>query len=144
MILLDTNVLSELMRPAPEPRVVRWVGARPATALFASTIAEAELLYGVAMLPQGRRRGELAEAIALMFEDDFAGRVLPFDRAAAQSFAAIAAERRRAGRPIAQFDAQIAAIARSRGASLATRNVADFQGCQIEVIDPWTAPPAGA
>jgi predicted nucleic acid-binding protein len=138
MILLDTNVLSELMRPAPDQAVERWLGDQPVTSVFISAITEAELRYGVALLPAGKRRLTLVSVIEAMLGEDFAGRVLPFDSAAAAAFAEIAANRRQAGRPIAQADAQIAAIARSRGAVLATRNVADFEDCGIELVNPWT------
>ena len=137
MIVLDTNVLSELMKQNSEPRVLGSVAAQPAASLFTSTITQAEILYGLALLPEGRRKSQLEGAVAGIFEEDFAGRVLPFDGAAAHAYAAVAAERRHAGQPISQFDAQIAAICRSRGAALATRNVADFAGCGIEVVDPW-------
>jgi hypothetical protein len=100
-------------------------------------VTEAELRYGLALLPDGRRRTTLAEAMTNMLEIDFAGRIIPFDSAAAVAFAKVAAERRLAGRPISQLDAQIAAVARSRAAAMATRNVADFEGCGIEVINPW-------
>ncbi len=105
---------------------------------MALAITEAELLYGAALLPSGKRRSALTAEIEGMLEEDFGGRILPFDRLAAQAFAAIAAARRGAGRPISQADAQIAAIARSRGASLATRNVPDFDSCGVEVINPWS------
>ena len=139
MILLDTNVLSELMRPAPDLAVEQWLAAQPDASLFISAITEAELRYGAALLPGGKRRSALTAEIDGMLEEDFDGRILPFDRLAAQAFAAIAADRRQAGRPISQADAQIAAIARSRGGALATRNVQDFDGCGIEVINPWSA-----
>lgn len=139
MILLDTNVLSELMRPAPDPAVERWLAAQPDASLFISAITEAELRYGAALLSSGKRRSALTAEIDGMLEEDFDGRILPFDRLAAQAFAAIAADRRQAGRPISQADAQIVAIARSRGAALATRNVPDFDGCGVEVINPWSA-----
>ena len=138
MILLDTNVLSELMRPAPDPAVERWLAAQPDASLFISAITEAELRYGAALLPSGKRRSALTAEIDGMLEEDSDGRILPFDRLAAQAFAAIAADRRQAGRPISQADAQIAAIARSRGASLATRNVPEFDGCRVEVVNPWS------
>ncbi len=138
MILLDTNVLSELMRPAPDAAVERWLTAQPDTSMFISAITEAELRYGAALLPSGKRRSTLTAEIEGMLDEDFGGRILPFDRLAAQAFAAIAADRRGAGRPISQADAQIAAITRSRGASLATRNVPDFDGCGIQVINPWS------
>jgi len=138
VILLDTNVLSELMRPAPDAAVERWLTAQPDTSMFISAITEAELRYGAALLPSGKRRSTLTAEIEGMLDEDFGGRILPFDRLAAQAFAAIAADRRAAGRPISQADAQIAAITRSRGASLATRNVPDFDGCGIQVINPWS------
>lgn len=137
MILLDTNILSELMRPAPEKEVEQWLADQPDASVFISAITEAELRYGVALLPPGKRRSILAAVIEDMLGEDFTGRILPFDSAAAMAFAEIAATRRQAGRPIAQADAQIAAIAQSRGAALATRNVPDFQGCGIDVLNPW-------
>lgn len=138
MILLDTNVVSELMRPAPAPAVMSWLAAQPAASLFISAVTEAELRYGVTLLPEGRRRADLIAAVDGMLAEDFTGRILPFDSAAAVAYAAIAAGRRHEGKPISQFDAQIAAIAQSRGAELATRNVSDFEGCEVEVINPWT------
>jgi len=137
VILLDTNILSELMRPVPEPAVETWVGAQPAAGLFISAITEAELRYGLALLPDGQRRRRLLAQAEAMLAEDFAGRILPFDSAAAAAYAPIAAGRRLAGRPISQADAQIAAIAASRGAAIATRNVVDFDGCGIAVLDPW-------
>ena len=137
MILLDTNILSELMRPAPDPAVERWLAGQPDASVFISAITEAELRYGAALLPAGRRQTALAAEIRGMLEQDFSGRILPFDSLAAQAFAIIAAGRRQAGRPLSQAEAQLAATARSRGASIATRNVADFEGCGIEVVDPW-------
>ena len=137
MIVLDTNVVSELMRPLPNPAVEQWVATRPAASLFFSAVGEAELRYGVAILASGRRRDALASAIEAMLREDFAGRVLPFDSDAARAYAEIAAGRRAAGRPVAQADGQIAAITRSRGMALATRNVRDFAEMGIELLDPW-------
>ena len=137
MILLDTNILSELMRAAPEAAVEQWLADQPAVSVFISAITEAELRYGLALLPPGKRRSALAVEIENMLREDFSGRILPFDSPAAIAFAEIAAERRQAGRPISQADAQIAAIARSRGAALATRNALDFEGCGIEIVNPW-------
>ena len=139
MIIVDTNVLSELMKPEPTLRVVEWVAAQPPASLFTTTITQAEILFGVALLAPGERRGVLEQAVAAMFEEDLDGRVLSFDSASAYAYATVCAERRQAGRPIAQFDAQIAAIARSRGAAVATRNVADFEGYGLPLHNPWNA-----
>jgi len=139
MILLDTNILSELMRAAPEAAVEQWLADQPAASVFISAITEAELRYGLALMPPGKRRSALAVEIENMLREDFSGRILPFDSPAAVAFAEIAAERRQAGRPISQADAQIAAIARSRGAALATRNMPDFEGCGVEIINPWSS-----
>ncbi len=139
MIVLDTNVVSELMRSVPSVTVETWVSAQPAAGLFISAITEAELRYGLALLPDGQRQRRLLAQAEAMLAEDFAGRILPFDSAAAAAYAPIAAARRLAGRPISQADAQIAAIAASRGAAIATRNVSDFDGCGIQVLDPWTA-----
>ncbi len=139
MILLDTNVISEIMRPAPSPAVQAWLAGQPPAGIFITSLTEAELRYGAALLPRGQRREKLVDAIEAMLAQEFVERVLPFDSAAAVAYAQIAAGRRQIGRPISQFDAQIAAIVRSRGAALATRNVADFDECGIQVIDPWNA-----
>ena len=141
MIILDTNVISEAMKRTPAPQVLRWLSGRSASDLFLTTITQAEILYGVELLAKGRRRADLETAITSMFEQDFAGRILPFDGDAANEFAKIAAARRVLGRPIAQWNAQIAAIARSRGASLATRNTRDFERCGVTLINPWIAKP---
>jgi len=137
MILIDTNVISELMRSSPAPAILDWFGRRDARALHFSAVGEAELRRGAAILPEGKRRDRLIAEIDAMVAEDFAGRVLPFDSAAAVGFAAIFADRRAAGRPISQLNSQIAAIARAHGAAMATRNVGDFAGCGVEVIDPW-------
>lgn len=137
MIVLDTNVISELMRPLPDPAVEVWVAERPAATLFTTTITQGELLYGVALLPAGRRRTSLQVALEGLFAEDFFGRLLPYDSDAARAFAEIAAARRKLGAPITQFDAQIAAIARSRNAEFATRNARDFHHCGIRILDPW-------
>ena len=139
MFLLDTNIISELLRPSPDPAVETWVDGRRATDLYFSAIGEAELRYGVAVLPAGRRRDALATAIEAILREDFTDRILPFDREAARDYANIAAMRRAAGRTVLPADSQIAAIARSRGMAVATRNVRDFENIGIEVIDPWTA-----
>lgn len=139
MIVLDTNVLSELMRSQPAATVFAWVAAQKRDALYTTSVNEAEILYGIATLPEGRRRAALAAAAEAMFTDDFAGRVLPFDEAAAVHYAQIVAARRRDGRPIEAFDAQIAATALVAGADLATRDVGDFAGCGLTLLNPWEA-----
>ncbi len=138
MFVIDTNVISETMRAEPHVSVVTWLDSRPARDLFVTAITEAEIRSGVAMLPEGRRRRGLAEAAERVFDKMFAGRILPFDRAAARAFAEIIAARRLAGRPISQADGQIAAIARDRGMAVATRNAADFVEMGIDAVDPWT------
>lgn len=138
MILIDTNVISELMRPNPSPVVLAWFGRQDAMALYLSAVSEAELRRGASILPDGKRRETLMSAIDAMIAEDFAGRVLPFDSAAAAAFAAIYLDRRNAGRPISFPDCQIAASARAHGAEIATRNVADFEGCGVAVVNPWT------
>jgi toxin FitB len=137
VIILDTNVLSEGLRPRPSPNVMRWMQSEPIAALFTSTITEAEMLFGAALLPEGRRRRALEGVLEQLLGNRFAGRILPFDSAAAREFAYIAASRRLAGRPIGEADGRIAAIARSRGAALATRNGVDFADCGLMLIDPW-------
>ena len=137
MILLDTNVVSELMRPAPAGAVLAWFAAQEAHDLYLSAIGEAELRRGAAMLPAGKRRDQLIATIDAMIAEDFAGCILPFDSNAAQAFVLVFLERRAAGRPISFADCQIAATARAQGAAIATRNTADFAGCGIAVIDPW-------
>lgn len=137
MIILDTNVLSEMMEPAPAAQVVDWMARQPAAGLYTTSITQAEILHGLMLLPPGRRRRALQAAATSMFAEDFGGRILGFGTDEAPPYAGIASERRRAGRPISHFDAQIAAIARSTGAVLATRNVTDFDGCGVTLVNPW-------
>ena len=139
MILLDTNVVSELMKAAPAESVIEWVAAQPASSLYTTSVTQAEIFHGIMLLPSGKRRRAIEAEARAMFAEDFEGRILGFGSDAALPYAQIAAERRRAGRPISQFDAQIAAIARSVGAGIATRNVADFSEFGIDVINPWHA-----
>jgi toxin FitB len=137
MILLDTNVISELMRREPSARVVAWIEERPRSGLGITVITQAEILYGIELLPRGRRKHGLLSAAQAMFSEDFRGRIFPFDSDAAQAFAKISALRQDQGKPISQPDAQIAAIVQALGAELATRNVADFDGCEINLLNPW-------
>lgn len=125
------------MRPEPNKAVFSWVEALPRASLFTTTIVQAEILAGVAQLPAGRRRAALEADAQSLFADEFAGRVLPFDQRAATQYAAIVEARRTAGRPLEGFDGLIAAVARAAGAGIATRNVADFEGCGVELVNPW-------
>ena len=139
MIVLDTNVLSELMRSNPSHKVSAWIAKQSASELCTTSITAAEIFYGIELLAKGNRRDRLLAAADAMFTEDLAGRVHGFDSDAARAFSKIAARRRRLGKPISHADAQIAAIALVRSATIATRNVGDFHDCGIEVIDPWTA-----
>jgi predicted nucleic acid-binding protein len=137
MFLLDTNILSAIMSAGTVPQVATWMSGQPADLLFTTTICQAEILSGLAVMPEGRRRTDLEAAARAMFLEDFEERVLPFDMSAAVAYADIFADRRRAGRPIATADLMIAAVARSHGASVVTRNVDDFEGCGVVVVNPW-------
>lgn len=143
MIVLDTNVVSELMKPDASGAVAEWIDSHAASSLYTTAITEAEILHGILLLPVGRRRAQLQAAAEGMFNEDFGGRVLAFGSDAARVYALIAAERRRAGRPMSHFDAQVAAIARATRAAIATRNTGDFVGCGVRVIDPWREGLAG-
>lgn len=127
------------MKPMPDPAVARWMVRERGRGLFTTAVSEAEIVYGITILPDGRRKRELETAAQGIFAL-FAGRIFPFDSAAAREFALIVADRRRAGRPIEDFDAQIAAITRSRGMTLATRDVQDFAGTGVQLVDPWAGP----
>ena len=137
MIILDTNVLSEVFRPAPSKTVLRWLAAQEPLDVFTTAITEAELLYGIEVLPGGKRRNLLHAAIEKVFAEDLSGRVLPFDEDAARAFSKIAAGREAIGRPISQSDAMIAAIAWSRRMAVATRNANDFEHCGLRIVNPW-------
>jgi toxin FitB len=137
MIVLDTNVLSEALRPSPSANVLRWLASRQSDELFITTITQAEILYGIEALPAGKRRTRLHTAIEEIFSADFQGRILPFDEDSARIFAQIVRARETIGRPISQFDAMIAAISRSRRAAIATRNRNDFEHCGIPILNPW-------
>lgn len=137
MIILDTNVLSELMRPVPSARVLAWIKKESAIELYTTSITEAEIFYGIELLTSGKRREGLLAAAQVMFAQDFAGRIFTFDSDAARAFSSIAARRRALGRPITHPDAQIAAVAKVHGAKLATRNCDDFADCGLQILDPW-------
>ena len=138
MIVVDTNVTSELMKPSPSAVVTSWVGAQPHSELFTTSITVAEVLYGIERLPEGRRKSLLRGAAEDVFST-YVDQLLTFDRAAATEYARVVSDRERSGRPIDGFDAQIASICRVHGATLATRNVEDFRDTDVEVIDPWRA-----
>jgi predicted nucleic acid-binding protein len=117
--------------------VAAWIAGQPEDALFTTTICQAEILAGLAVMPEGRRRVALETAARAIFADDFNGRVLPFDAAAAAAYADIFAARRRAGRPTAPLDLMIAAVARASGAGVVTRNIGGFENCGVPLADPW-------
>ena len=137
MIILDTNVVSETMRARPHPEVIAWLDDQPTETLYVTALTEAEIMFGISILPEGRRRAGLEIAADQAFNEIFANRTLPFDSSAAQHYALVANTRRASGHPISQFDCQIAAIARSVGASVATRDVSGFAGCGINLMNPW-------
>ena len=137
MIILDTNVLSALMRTRPEAPVVAWLDQQPAESVWITTITVFEARLGLALIPQGRRRRTLESAFARLLSEDLENRVLDFDTSAANAAASLAADRHRVGRPIDMRDAQIAGVALARRATLATRNVRHFAGLNIPLIDPW-------
>jgi len=137
MIVLDTNTLSEALKPSPSKIVLRWLTVQEASAVFITTITQAKVFYWIEVLSAGKRRTRLSAVIEKLFSEDFQGRILSFDEDSARVFAKIVTGREAAGRPISQFDAMIAAIARSRGAAVATRNTNDFEHCGIRVINPW-------
>jgi|SRR5579871_161503 len=138
MIILDTNTVSEAMKPNPSELVREWFAAHAPRELFITVITQAELLSGVELLPHGKRKTDLSEEVEKMFVEDFSGRILPFDQPSARMFAKIVRQRQGAGRPIPILDALIAAVARSRNAPVATRNTRDFEDCGVHVINPWT------
>lgn len=138
MILLDTNVISELAREKPHAAVAAWARQVTTVRLCTTSITEAELLFGVALMPVGRRRDAVSAAVAGVLRSVVGGRVLPFDRSAAQAYPDLAARRRWDGRPVGTFDLQIAAIAVTRAVeAIVTRNTADFTGCGVPLVDPW-------
>jgi toxin FitB len=139
VILLDTNVISETFRPKPEPKVASWLAAIPIENLFVSSITKAEMLYGVALMPDGSRKRGLTLVIQAFLEDYIVNPIESFDEHDAVEYARISAHRRRIGRNIHELDAQIAAIAVNRSLAVATRNVWDFEDCGLQIINPWSA-----
>jgi len=139
MIILDTNVISELTRPVPDPGVISWLDSLPSEETSITAITAAELRYGVCRMPDGRRKTQLSGAVHALISADFRGRVEPFDVLAADQYADVVAGRERAGQPISTSDAQIAAICRVLNATLATRNTADFTSTGVDLINPWKA-----
>lgn len=139
MIILDTNVVSEAMRPAPSAKVMDWLADQPVYELCTTVVTEAEVLSGIACMPEGRRRRDFQERAELLFQGYFDEGILFFDSRSARLYATILAERRKQGKPIDPLDAQIAAIARLHNATLATRDAGDFEDCGIRVVNPWEA-----
>jgi toxin FitB len=137
VIVLDTNVVSELARESPAPAVIEWLDSLAAEDVATTAIAAAELFYGVARLPSGRRKSLVSEAVRRVLHEDLRDRVEVFDLSSAERYGALVAARERAGRPISIADAQIAAVCAVRQATLATRNTKDFEGTGIDVINPW-------
>ena len=138
MIVLDTNVVSEMMRPAPDSSVLNWLNTQVAEELWLNSVVVSELLFGITRLPAGARKRQLADTFAAMLEQDFAGRILPFDLEAAVIYAELAAGCEAKGRPVEMADAQIAAICLAQGAKLATRNLKHFEGLGLGLVNPWS------
>ena len=139
MLILDTNVISELMNPQGSQTVKSWVNSQLRERLFTTTITQAEILYGIAILPEGNRKQRLQDAAHIIFNEELVNQLLVFDSESAENFASLSTDRKKQGNPISQFDAQIAAICRTHQAAIVTRNVDDFLKCQIEIINPWDA-----
>ena len=138
MTILDTDVFSEVVKPRPDPTVIEWLGAQNYQHVYLTALTSAEVRHGLNHMPAGKRQALLQAAVEALFENEFAGRILPFDEAASLCYAQLVVERERAGRPIQAFDAQIAAIARAHGATVATRNTKDFEQCGVTLVNPWT------
>lgn len=139
MIVLDTNVVSALMRHEPEPAVVAWLDGLPPESIWTTSITVFEVRLGLEILAEGRRRRQLEDAFSQALAEDLEGRILPFDVAAAQAAGRIAAERRQIGRTVEIRDVQIAGIVQARKGTLATRNTRRFEGCGLVLVDPWSA-----
>lgn len=137
MILLDTNVLSALMQHTPDPRVVEWLDNQPAESIWTTSVTVFEIRTGIELLERGRRRKRLEQIFSQLLAEDLGGRVQPFDQAAALAAGSIAATRQTAGRMVEIRDVQIAGIAASRRATLATRNTRHFEGTGVALVNPW-------
>ena len=137
MYLFDTNVLSEVMKATPDPAVAAWLEACPTDAMATAAICQAEILYGIEKLPRGARRTRLEQAAHALFEQTFAGRILPFDKDAAATYARLRTTREQSGRPITTEDAMIAAIAQTHTLTVVTRDTGGFADCGVEIINPW-------
>jgi predicted nucleic acid-binding protein len=137
MIILDTNVLSEVTLLRPDVNVLTWFSVQQRRLMYVTSISQAEMFFGIRVLPMGKRRQDLEQTAQGIFFEDFAGHILAFDAEAADIYATISAGRRSIGRPIRELDAQIASIALLHGASIATRNVRDFEHMDLDIIDPW-------
>ena len=137
MTLLDTNVISEAMKPAPEASVMAWLNSQNTAELWTSTIAVAEVYSGIELMPAGKRQRQLFEKAELMFGKFFGARILPFDLLAARAYGAVLKARQAKGLPIDEMDALLAATALANGSALATRNVSHFESCGIRVLNPW-------
>ena len=137
MIVLDTNVISEVFKPTPAAGVLHWLQQQDDAEMFTTAVTRGELMYGLNVMADGKRREMLVSGLEGIFAQRFAGRVLPYDEPAADAYAEILAQRRRIGRPTGAADAMIAGIVHSHGAALATRNLRDFEGCGLTLINPW-------
>lgn len=141
MTALDTNVVSELAKESPDSAVLDWLDQLPRESRYITSITQAEILRGIGVLPDGRKKQQLLNSMRTALAENFRGRVLPFDHRAAEEFAVIWVSRTREGRPISMADAMIAAICRSVGATIATRDVGGFENCGIRIVNPWDYSP---
>lgn len=137
MILVDTNVISELMRPTPSSAVISWIDEQETINLFISTITIAEITYGIRVMPKGKKREKIQTAFSRAIDEVFAYRIISFDNEAAYAYGEIMGRRKELGHPMSVIDGQIAAIAATHHFSIATRNIKDFQACNLRLINPW-------
>jgi predicted nucleic acid-binding protein len=137
MIIVDTNVVAEMMKPSPDPSVVSWLNGQKSAALFLTTVTIGEIGYGLEILPQGRRRLHLEQGFERVIAEAFTGRILVFDEEAARHYGVVMGRRRAIGRPLSIQDGQIASIARAKGFAVATRNIRDFVECGVEIVNPF-------